>query len=216
MRRIFKIHIRQNQKTRAQRARRRRIVYSSIITLLLAVVLIYLSLAIFCRPAIISPEPPATAQPEVIVETASAPAEMPEPEIVAPVVTASPKYPLTPEQRDLLAAVAFTEAGIDGLEGMTSALFVVRNRLEDGRFGESIEEICIPSQFHGLRLYHLYEHITEDAYAAVETVFDREAADTTNGALFFCSGNPDSIKYGLIETAQIGRHRFYTDKAVEG
>lgn len=216
MRRIFKIHIRQNQKTRAQRARRRRIVYSSIITLLLAVVLIYLSLAIFCRPAIISPEPPATAQPEVIVETASAPAEMPEPEIVAPVVTASPKYPLTPEQRDLLAAVAFTEAGIDGLEGMTAALFVVRNRLEDGRFGESIEEICTEDQFHGLGLYHLLDQVTEGAYEAVEAVFDREEADTTNGALYFCSGDPDAIKPGLTEVAHIGRHRFYTDLIEEG
>jgi hypothetical protein len=42
-------------------------------------------------------------------------------------------------------------------------------------------------------------------------VFDAGTTGWSSGAVYFCTGDPDAIKPGLVETATIGNHVFYTD-----
>ena len=122
-------------------ARKRRTYITGICTIIALGLLILTAamLSTISAPAV----PPTTAAPEPIPTVTTVTA--------APAPTATQaKYPLTSSQYDILAALAHTEARGDGMEGMTAALMVVRNRWDDGRFGDSIEKICTPGQFHGL------------------------------------------------------------------
>ena len=121
-------------------------------------------------------------------------------------------YPITQAERDLIAETVHHEAKGEGVAGMAAVAEVILNRLQDGRFGASISEVCTPGQFHGLKKAGT-ETVTQNAYAAVSRVFDEGLYAGTCGALYFCTPNtdPDEIKPGIIEVARIGRHVFYID-----
>lgn len=147
------------------------------------------------------------------------PAKADEPEPVSVTITAAPViptpttepepfYPLEPAERDLIAAVVWGEARGEGQDGMEAVAEVVLNRLQDGRFGATVTEVAVKDQFHGLG----QEDPQEAAFEAVDAVFRDGQTGLTNGALYFCTGNPDAIKAGLVEVARVGRHIFYTDK----
>lgn len=152
-------------------------------------------------------QPLATATtPVIIADKLIATQMLAAPESTEP----APVYPLTEKERDLIAAVVWGEARGEGIAGMAAVAEVVLNRLMDGRFGETLMDICTPDQFHGLR--HAGEQtISEDAYYAVDQVFSAGRIGSANGALFFCVGDPDAIKSGLVQVAKIGRHTFYVD-----
>ena len=81
---------------------------------------------------------------------------------------------------------------------------VIFNRVEDGRFGEDIEEVITrPRQF----VYGRKE-LTEDTILAVQYAYEIE--DTTNGALYFHSGKKRETfnKAKYIFTDDAG-HNFY-------
>ncbi len=121
----------------------------------------------------------------------------------------TPYIALTDDERTLIATVCESEDNVHGIEGLTAVACTIRNRLLDGRFGDGIEDICIPSQFHGL---YAPKDPSEDAYEAVDTVFRDGCEDVTAGALYFCTGDPSAIKAGLRLTAEVGGHCYYTDK----
>ena len=122
---------------------------------------------------------------------------------------ATPYIALTDDERTLIATVCESEGNVHGIEGLTAVACTIRNRLLDGRFGDGIEGVCTPGQFHGLRDP---KDPSEDAYEAVDTVFQDGCEDVTAGALYFCTGDPSAIKAGLRLTAEVGGHCYYTDK----
>jgi len=161
------------------------------------------------QTATITAAPTPTATTEPTYELAFSKLNIPAPR--------KPVYALTSTERDLVAAVCYFEANIDGIEGMQAVAEVILNRLLDGRFGLTVADVCTVTQFHGLRRLGA-ETVTEGAYEAVDSVFDVGQADTTNGGLFFCTEatDPDAIKGGLRETATILHHVFYTDLEAMG
>lgn len=121
-------------------------------------------------------------------------------------------YPITQAERDLIAETVHHEAKGEGVAGMAAVTEVILNRLQDGRFGKSVESVCTPGQFHGLKKAGT-ETVTQNAYAAVSRVFDEGLYAGTCGALYFCTPDtdPNDIKPGIVEVARIGRHVFYID-----
>lgn len=120
---------------------------------------------------------------------------------------------LTNDELILIASVCHYEDGIHGKVGIQAVASTIKNRLDDGRFGNSITEVCNPKQFHGLRNIGK-EKIPDYTYDCVIEVFCGEA---THEGLYFCTPatNPDNIKGGLIETAQIGGHVYYKEVSNE-
>jgi hypothetical protein len=118
-------------------------------------------------------------------------------------------YPLTTEERDVIALIVAGEARGEEPTGKCAVADVILNRLLDGRFGCTVEEVCNAGQFHGFRYKG---EIPQDCYDAVDLVFKDGNTGWSCSALYFCTGNPDAIKPGLRETVRIGAHGFYTDK----
>lgn len=154
-----------------------------------------------------SPAPPASAPPPI---SATATVDKPVPiEPTGAIVEPQAVYPLTADERDIIARIVAGEARGEGPNGMAAVADVILNRLLDGRFGCTVEEVCNAGQFHGLRYKG---EIPQDCYDAVDLVFMDGNTGWSCSALYFCTGNPDAIKPGVRETVRIGAHGFYTDK----
>jgi hypothetical protein len=75
-------------------------------------------------------------------------AEDPEPQEFQAI---EPFYQLTEAERDIVARIVWGEARGECPTGQAAVADVVLNRLLDGRFGETIDAVCTPGLFHGLR-----------------------------------------------------------------
>ena len=137
-----------------------------------------------------------------------------------------------------LALVAYTEAAVDGIPGMTAVIRVVRNRMADPRFpDDACAVIAQVAQFQPIAQSELLQKVARDpeGYSIPQMLGLRlpqsrallaaahrlaraapAAPDPTGGALYFV--NPDYMDAehcpwfaGLRRTAAIGGHVFMTD-----
>lgn len=123
-------------------------------------------------------------EPEVITETVYIEKE-PEPFYLN----------LTAEECDLLEQIAFAEAKGEGVRGMVLIMNVVLNRVEAGRFGDSIEEVIFADgQFYTAGMT---PNVSEECHEAMSLVL--EGADFSQGALYFNKGGYRSGKEPLFQ-----------------
>jgi hypothetical protein len=112
----------------------------------------------------------------------------------------------TDEELDLFFRVVQSEIGSEkySFEQKCNVASVILNRIEHERFGNTMNEVLIPSQFAAVKngRYKKYE-ASEMTILACEYVFS--VGDTTNGCLFFDSNN--SLKYQFVYND--GAHNFY-------
>ncbi|WP_461365747.1 phage tail tape measure protein, partial [Candidatus Darwinibacter acetoxidans] len=134
---------------------------------------------------------------------------------------------ITDTERQMLAALAQLEAGVDGVEGMAAVVEVVFNRMETDaeRYGGTVEEVIRKtSQFEPVMtgaFDDLLEsgNIAADAIEAVDTALRRlaEGEGVTGGATYFANldivrqRNPqhwmlDPMR--MVPTVTIGGHTF--------
>lgn len=94
-----------------------------------------------------------------------------------------PYFTVTEYDRDLLARVVFFEGNTESIECQRGIVSVIFNRVSDGRFGDSIEEVVYaPNQFETAS--YLYSNDpTETNYEAVDYVIQ-------NGPVF-----PENVLY---------------------
>jgi spore germination cell wall hydrolase CwlJ-like protein len=136
-----------------------------------------------------------------------------------------------------LALVAYTEAAVDGVPGMTAVVRVVRNRMADPRFPEDACAVILQvAQFQPIAQSDLLGQVARDpeGYSLPQILRLRSPAsrallvtahriaraepsapDPTDGALYFV--NPDFMNPALCpwfaalkRTATIGGHVFMT------
>lgn len=110
---------------------------------------------------------------------------------------------------DLLFKVVEAEATAGGFDEKANIASVIFNRLDHEKFGDTLNEILIPSQFSPLLDGRAYKvEITEDTILACEYAFMID--DTTDGALYFeAKGSNVHAAYAeYMFTDQIG-HSFY-------
>ena len=138
-----------------------------------------------------------------------------------------------------LALVAYTEAAVDGVPGMTAVIRVVRNRMADPRYPDDACAVILEvAQFQPIQQSAVLQKVARDpeGYSIPQVLGLRtpesrrllatahrlartepKGADPTGGALFFV--NPDYMNpqlcpwfAGLRRTAEIGGHVFLTDR----
>ncbi len=112
------------------------------------------------------------------------------------------------DEKTLLAAIIWCEAGNQGYEGMVAVGSVVMNRVRSNRFPNDIYSVIYQTgQFtpvvNGFLAYRLNNAagIPQECFAAAQAVLD--GVDNVNGALFF--NHVNSGKTGLV----IGDHVFW-------
>ena len=111
------------------------------------------------------------------------------------------------QELDLLFRVVQAEIGNYSFKQKVNVANVILNRVDHERFGESLSEVLIPSQFSTISNGRINKvKVSEDTILACEYAF--LFADTTNGALFFDSDG--SLKYPKIYNDEA--HNFYTLK----
>lgn len=92
-----------------------------------------------------------------------------------------PVYNFTGRERDLLMRLSVAEAGNQGVIGQALIMRVVLNRLEDGRYGDSIEEIIFAEgQFYD---EGMPATPNDNAYIALRLI--ENGWDESYGALYF-------------------------------
>ena len=135
------------------------------------------------------------------------------------------------DARDGIARVAFAEAGNQGDSGLAAVVYTILNRLDDGRWGGSIDAVLnAPHQFEPVMRaggnWRNLRAVSEARQARIDTIInlalDGRLPDLTNGARFF--QNPrivaDRAAVGRVPaslvnfggappTAVIGAHTFY-------
>jgi hypothetical protein len=145
--------------------------------------------------------------------------------------------PLSGRAVRCLALVAFTEAAVDGREGMAAVIRVVRNRMADPRFpSDACAVVAQVAQFQPIAQSAVLRQVVRDleGYSIPRVLGLRSPAarrllvlahelarapmvrrDPTGGALYFV--NPDLMEpercpwfAALKRTAAIGRHVFMT------
>ena len=110
----------------------------------------------------------------------------------------------TEEEVSLICRMVETECYQQDFDSKVNVACVAFNRLDSGKFGDSIKEIITsPHQFAYGRT-----NISEDTILAVQYAFECE--DTTQGALFFHSNDKTETFCGrtYIDTDNAGHH-FY-------
>lgn len=108
------------------------------------------------------------------------------------------------QELDLLFKVVQAEIGDYSFEQKINVANVIYNRVYHERFGETLSEVLIPSQFATISNGRINRvDVTEDTILACEYAF--MFADTTDGALFFDSDG--SLNYEKIDND--GAHNFY-------
>lgn len=126
---------------------------------------------------------------------------------------------------EVAARTVWQEARGEGKAGMQAVAHVIRNRVADGRWGKTASETCLwHAQFSGwsshdpnfsqaCRLSETDPTFLDCLQAWVNTL--TETFDPTEGACFYYSSTmatPPAWAQTMIETVQIGRHRFFRDK----
>ena len=110
----------------------------------------------------------------------------------------------TEQELDLLFRVVQAEIGNYSFEQKVNVANVILNRVDHERFGESLNEVLIPSQFSTISNGRINKvKVSEDTILACEYAFLFD--DTTNGALFFDSDG--TLNYPKI--GEDGAHNFY-------
>ena len=113
----------------------------------------------------------------------------------------------TEQELDLLFRVVQAEIGDYSFDQKVNVANVIFNRIAHERFGETLNEVLVSSQFATISNGRINRvKVDEDTILACEYAF--LFADTTNGALFFDSDG--SLNYEKI--ANDGAHNFYTLK----
>jgi spore germination cell wall hydrolase CwlJ-like protein len=142
-------------------------------------------------------------QPEKVVEYVYIETE---PEVITETVyiEAEPEeffLNLTAEECDLLEQIAFSEAQGEGVRGMVLVMNVILNRLDAGRFGDSMEEVIFADgQFYTAGMT---PNVSEECHEAMALVL--EGADFSQGALYF---NKYGYREGKEPLFQYGNHYF--------
>lgn len=128
-----------------------------------------------------------------------------------------------PKQRDLLAKTLMAEAGGEGLEGMVAAGSVINNRLQSGRYGNSLDDVIMaPGQFSawnsvtgyaggegGLDMGRMTP--SEEAYRAADMLLSGNYEDPTGGATHYYNPSVANPKWGAGaggDWRRIGNHIF--------
>ena len=113
----------------------------------------------------------------------------------------------TEQELDLLFRVVQAEIGDYSFDQRVNVANVVFNRIAHERFGETLNEVLVSSQFATISNGRINRvKVDEDTILACEYAF--LFIDTTNGALFFDSDG--SLNYEQIGSD--GAHNFYTLK----
>ncbi len=153
-------------------------------------------------------------------------------------LAASPAAALSGREIRCLALVGYTEAAVDGTDGMAAVIRVVRNRMADPRFpGDACAVILQVAQFQPIQQSDVLRKVARDpeGYSIPQVLGLRTPGsrrllatahrlaragptgpDPTGGALYFVNPdymNPELCPWfaGLKRTAAIGGHVFMTD-----
>lgn len=132
---------------------------------------------------------------------------------------------LTAEDRDLVIRTLIGEAGREPIEGQAAVVGVIRNRMNEGRYGgrSAADVVLAPKQFEPwqtrrseLLSYSPDSPAYKRAASIVDGVFSGQIPDYSGGATHFL--NPDIVmqrrggslpSWANGETARIGGHAFY-------
>ena len=103
--------------------------------------------------------------------------------VAKPIVNA----PFSQQEIDMIAAVVMHEVGYCSQESKIAVTHVILNRLEDGRFGDSIYEVLhVDGQFDAVHNY--YDRELPPDEDCLDAVLEALAGtDSTNGALYYCN-----------------------------
>jgi hypothetical protein len=138
-----------------------------------------------------------------------------------------------PSAREAIARVSFAEAGNQGDSGLAAVVYAILNRLADGRWGASVEQVLnargqfepvmrVGGDWRGLPAVSPAQQARIDTI--LNLVLDGRLPDLTDGARFF--QNPaivarrarnGEVSAGLVgfggaaPSAVIGAHAFYRD-----
>jgi len=166
--------------------------------------------------------PPAAAAPR--------PASSPRALIVAPALAAQVA---DATDREAIARVAYAEAANQGDSGLAGVVYTILNRLQDGRWGGSVEAVVnARGQFEPVMRaggsWRNLRPVTEAQRARIETILnlalEGRLPDLTNGARFFQNASivaareaAGTVSPGLTNfggapaSAVIGDHTFYAE-----
>ena len=132
---------------------------------------------------------------------------------------------LSPEDRDLVIRTLIGEAAREPIEGQAAVVGVIRNRMNEGRYGgkTAADVVLAPKQFEPwqtrrseLLSYSPDSPVYKRAASVVDGVFGGQIPDYSGGATHFL--NPDIVmqrRGGSLpawangETARIGGHAFF-------
>jgi spore germination cell wall hydrolase CwlJ-like protein len=114
----------------------------------------------------------------------------------------------TRQELDLLFRVVQAEIGSEySFEQKCNVVSVIYNRINDYRFGNTINEILVGHQFSTINSGAIYKVVVDErTVLACEYVY--LFGDTTNGALFFDSNGRLNYKFLFND----GAHNFYTKR----
>ena len=112
---------------------------------------------------------------------------------------------------DLIKMFRVVEAEVGGykFDEKCNVASVILNRVNDGRFGNSLGDVLVASQFATISdgRYKKVE-VSDETIAACEFVF--QFGDTTDGALFFEAGKSDIHgSYATYLFTDAATHKFY-------
>ncbi len=114
----------------------------------------------------------------------------------------------TKSELDLLFRVVQAEIGSEYSFGQKcNVVSVIYNRLNDYRFGNTINEILVRHQFSTISNGSIYK-VTVDEKTVLACEYVYQFGDTTNGALFFDSNG--RLNYTFLFND--GAHNFYTKR----
>jgi hypothetical protein len=138
-----------------------------------------------------------------------------------------------PAARDAIARVTYAEAGNQGDSGLAAVVYTILNRLQDGRWGGSIDAVLnAPSQFEPVMRaggdWRRLPPVSAAAQARIDTILnlalDGRLPDLTHGARFFQNpaivasrARSGQVAAGLVNfggatpSAVIGAHSFYAE-----
>lgn len=137
---------------------------------------------------------------------------------------------LTAHDWDLMARTVYGEARGESFEGQTAVAWIICNRLTDGRFGKSIEEVCLhPKQFscwnqddpnrNRVLTTGDNDYAFQRAKGVTALVASLDLRDPTKGATHYYAtelerdGRSPAWSDAMVTMAIIGGHRFLKEVA---
>ena len=152
---------------------------------------------------------------------------------LAALAITSPSDLNRPSARDAMARVAFAEAGNQGTSGLAGVVYTVLNRLSDGHWGNTVEDVVnAPGQFEPVMRaggkWSNLPPVTAAQEARINTIvalaIEGRLPDLTGGARYFQNRDtvaarartgqvsPSLIDFGgAAPSATIGAHTFYAE-----